>query len=438
MNLSRDSKFLIKGGKPLSGKIKVSGAKNSATKLIVASSLTDGVCKFSNSPNGINELLTTFNLCKIFGSELKTQNDILEIQTKKFLTNIIPEDYGNVNRISILFAGPLLNRTGEAIIPIPGGCKIGSRPVNFHIEGLKKLGCNVEIKDNFYILKADRLKGANIHLEYPSVGATENIIMASSLAKGRTTIHNSAIEPEIMDLIKFLQKMGAIIEINTDRKITIEGVDRLESASHRIIDDRNEVVSYAAAGIATQGEVFVENAKQDDLISFLNTIRRIGGGFEVTDSGIKFFYKGGLKPVSIETNVHPGFMTDWQQPIVILLTMAEGLSIIHETVYEKRFGYISELKKMGAEIELYNTCLGNGDCRFANSEYYHSAIVKGPTKLKGAEILVPDLRAGMSYLIAGLIAEGETLINGAYYIDRGYEFIDEKLKGLGAEIKRIN
>ena len=437
MTRNNHSKFLIKGGVPLNGKVVVSGAKNSATKLMVASLLTDEGCTLFNSPNKISDLTVTSEICSHIGSDISTIKDKLDIRTKKIKNNVIPQELGNLNRIAILLAGPMLHRTGHVEIPIPGGCKIGSRPVNFHVEGLKKLGCNVEIKDDFYILKADGMKGDNIHLDYPSVGATENIIIASTLAKGRTILTNAAVEPEIIDLIKFLQKMGAIIEISTDRKITIEGVEKLYGTEHSVIPDRNQVASFACASLASKGDVFVGNAVQDDLITFLNSIRRIGGKYEVKDGGIRFYYDGKLKSIAIETNVHPGFMTDWQQPFVILMTQSEGLSIVHETVYEKRFGYVKALKKMGAEIELYNTCLGSAPCRFKNTQYYHSAIVKGPTKLKAAEIDIPDLRAGFSYLIAGVIAEGESVINGSIYIDRGYEDIDNKLRDLGVDIKRI-
>lgn len=230
--------------------------------------------------------------------------------------------------------------------------------------------------------------------------------------------------------------MGAIIEISTDRKITIEGVNKLHGAEHTVIPDRNQAASFACAGLASKGDIFIENAMQDDLITFLNTVRRVGGKYEVKDNGIRFFYDGDFNSIAIETNVHPGFMTDWQQPFVILMTQAKGISIIHETVYEERFGYVSQLKKMGSEIELYDTCLGGMECRFANTHYFHSAVVKGPTPLRAAEIDVPDLRAGFSYLIAGVIAKGESMVNGAIYIDRGYEDIDKKLKELGADIKR--
>lgn len=438
INLSEaNSKFLINGGKPLNGKVKVSGAKNSASKLLVASLLTNEKCILHNSPNKISDLILTKEICESLGSKINIDKDSLTSQTKEVSNYIIDKDSGNKTRIAILLAGPLLLRTGKAEIPIPGGCKIGSRPVNFHIDSLEKLGCNVSIKDDYFILEADRLTGNNIQLQYPSVGATENIIIASSLAKGRTILTNAAVEPEILDLIKFLQKMGAIIEISTDRKITIEGVDKLYGAEHSVIPDRNQAASFACAGIASKGDVFIENAIQDDLITFLNTIRRVGGKYEVKENGIRFFYGGELKSIAIETNVHPGFMTDWQQPFVIMLTQAKGISIVHETVYEERFGYVTELQKMGADIELYNTCLGGLQCRFANTHYFHSAVIKGPTPFHSAEINVPDLRAGFSYLIAGVIAKGESVVNGAIYIDRGYEDIDEKLRSLGAEIRRV-
>ncbi|MCX7834180.1 MAG: UDP-N-acetylglucosamine 1-carboxyvinyltransferase [Ignavibacteria bacterium] len=432
-----NSRFIIKGGNPLRGTIKVAGAKNSATKLIVASLLTKDKCTFYNSPNKIKDLQVTTKICSLLGSKIEVKDKVLEIQTKEITNACINQELGSSTRIAILLAGPLVHRFGKAEIPIPGGCRIGSRPVNLHIDGLKKLGCNVQMNDTHYIFEADGLKGAEINLDFPSVGATENILIASIFAKGKTVISNAAVEPEIIDLIKFLQKMGAIIEVRTDRKIIIEGVKRLYGTSHRVIPDRNEVASFACAAIASKGDIIIEDAIQDDLITLLNTIRRVGAEYQVVENGIRFFYKCKLRPIAIETSVHPGFMTDWQQPFVIMMTQANGITIVHETVYEKRFGYVEELKKMGAEIELYNTCLGGLPCRFASSQYYHSAVVKGPTKLKGAEINIPDLRAGFSYLIAGVIAEGESIINGAVYIDRGYEDIDLKFQSLGADIKRV-
>lgn len=437
INNDKNIRFLVKGGLPLYGKIRVSGAKNSATKILVASLLTKQKCVLHNSPNKISDLQVTAEICRHLGSNIIMNEDKLEIETKNVVNSDIPHNLKRLNRIPILLSGPLIHRIGKAEIPIPGGCRIGSRPVNFHLEGLKKLGCNIEEKDEYFILNADKLHGDNIYLDYPSVGATENLIIAATLAKGKTKIYNSALEPEIIDLIKFLQKMGAIIEINTDRKIFIEGVDELYGTEHEIIPDRNQVASFACAAVASKGDVTIENARQDDLITFLNALRRTGGKFLIDNNNIRFFYDGSIKPISIETDVHPGFMTDWQQPFVILMTQANGISIVHETVYEKRFGYVNEMKKMGANIELFNTCLGNLNCRFSNREYYHSAVILGPTPLKGAEIEIPDLRAGFSYLIAGIIAEGESLITGGQYIDRGYEDIDLKFKSLGANIKRF-
>jgi UDP-N-acetylglucosamine 1-carboxyvinyltransferase len=434
---SNKSRFIVKGGKPLHGKVKVSGAKNSAPKLMIATLLTDEECILHNSPNKISDLIVNQSICKHIGSSIDAGADNLKIQTSQIKNTSIPGSLGNLTRNAVLLAGPLLNRIGDVVIPIPGGCKIGNRPLNFHIDSLKRLGSDVRIEGDYYHIRTDGLKGANIDLEYPSVGATENIIISSVLAKGRTMITNAAVEPEILDLIKFLQKMGAIIEIRTTREIIIEGVDKLYGAEHTIIPDRIQAASFACAGLASKGDVFIENARQDDLITFLNSVRRIGGKFIIHDDGIRFFYDGDLKPIVIETNVHPGFMTDWQQPFVILLTQANGISIVHETVYEERFGYVSELKKMGAEIELYDTCLGSSDCRFSNTHYFHSAVIKGPVTLHGAEINVPDLRAGFSYLIASVIAKGDSVVNGAVYIDRGYEDIDEKLKSLGAEIERV-
>lgn len=432
-----NSKFLIKGGNPLHGNVKVTGAKNSVLKLIPASLLSSERSVFHNVPNKISDLVIIRQICSILGSDFAVDENNFTIETPQIRSSHIPFDLGNATRAAILMAGPLLVRTGKAEIPIPGGCKIGARPLNFHIEALRKLGANIKEEGDYYVMDTDGLRGANIHLDYPSVGATENVIIASTLAKGRTILTNAAVEPEIIDLIKYLQNMGAIIEISTDRKITIEGVDKLYGAEHTIIPDRIVAGSFASAAIASKGDVFVEGARQDDLITFLNAIRRMGGKYKVMDDGIRFYYDGELKPIVVETDVHPGFMTDWQQPFVLLMTQANGISIVHETVYEKRFGYIDELKKMGAEVELYDRCLGSLPCRFLNTHYHHSAIVKGPTLLHGAEINIPDLRAGFSYLIAGAIAKGESLVHGSIYIDRGYEEIHKKLRDLGADIQRI-
>ncbi len=435
----KNTRFLVKGGNALHGSVKLSGAKNSASKLFIASLLTDQPVTLTNCPCGTSEMSITREICESLGTAFDSfSNDKVVVQTKEIKATSFSEELGSTNRISILAIGPLLKRTGVARIPMVGGDKIGKRPIDFHLQALKKLGVELKDDNNYCVLTAKSLTGANITLPYPSVGATENVILTSVLAEGTTYLHNAAVEPEVIDLILFLQKMGAIIDVLTDRKIVIRGVEKLGSAEHRILPDRLVAASFASAAIASKGDVFVQDARQCDMISFLNSIRLIGADYEIRPDGIRFFYKGRMKPLMLETNVHPGFMTDWQPPFVILMTQAKGVSIVHETVYENRFGYVSELKKMGADIELYNTCLGGSVCRFANTNYYHSAVIKGPTTLKSAEITVPDIRAGFSYLIAAILAKGESIIHGAYHIDRGYENIECKLKQLGADIARLD
>jgi len=435
--VDKQAKFLVKGAKPLHGSIRISGAKNAASKLIIASLLTDEPVRLINVPVSISEIKVTRRIIESLGAKFsKFTNDELIVQTKKIHDISFSASLGLINRIGVLTAGPLLLRSGEAKIPKPGGDQIGARPINFHLDALIKLGASVKEHKDFYLLKAKRLIGTDITLPFPSVGATENIIITASLAIGKTTIHNAAIEPEIMDLIMLLQKMGAIIDVKTDRTIVITGVDKLCSAEHRVIPDRLEAASFACAAIASKGDVTIHDARHADMITFLNTIRLIGAEYEVLKDGIRFYYKGDLKPISIETDVHPGFMTDWQPPMTILLTQANGISTLHETVYENRFGYIKELNKMGAAIELTNDCLGT-PCRFNGTNYYHSAVIKGKTPLHSAEINVPDIRAGFSYLVAAILAKGETLVHGIHYIDRGYENIDKKLRKLGVKIKRV-
>ncbi|NGX46549.1 MAG: hypothetical protein K940chlam2_01741, partial [Chlamydiae bacterium] len=266
----------------------------------------------------------------------------------------------------------------------------------------------------------------------------ENTILAGIRAKGITVIKNAATEPEIVELILFLQKLGAIISLDVDRTIRIEGIDQFHEVEHTVMHDRIEAASFAVAAIATKGRVFVEGAPHLHMISFLNKLRASGGGFNVKSNGIEFFYQGSLRGgVHIETDVHPGFMTDWQQPYTVLMTQAEGSSVIHETVYENRFGYTKTLVKMGADIELFKQCLGGKSCRYAPRGFYHSIIVKGNTPLTATEISIPDLRAGFAYVMAALIATGESVISGIPFLDRGYEKIVSKLQGLGAEIVRI-
>jgi UDP-N-acetylglucosamine 1-carboxyvinyltransferase len=431
------SRWVIDGGEPLKGEVHLSGAKNSITKLMVASMLTDQPCIFTNAPH-IGESLITQRICEAIGASFdKGTRHVLKVHTPLIASDSIPVELGSHNRLAIMALGPLLHRTGRAVIPMaPGGDRIGPRPVNFHLKGYRKMGAKVEIRDHCYHVTANRLQGAEIVLNYPSVTTTENLLLAASMAKGRTFIRNAAIEPEVVDLVSFLQKMGAIIDYNTDRTFVIEGVETLFGAQHEVIPDRIVAASLACAAVASGGDMFLKNARQADMMTFLNTLRRIGGKFQVTSDGIRFYREGPLTPIALETNVHPGFMTDWQPPFVLLLTQADGMSVLHETVFEDRFGYVSELQRMGADIALYDACLGGADCRFKFRNYNHSCIIKGPAKLHGADITVPDLRAGFTYIIAALIAEGHSTITGIEHIERGYENLEQSLRALGAQIEK--
>lgn len=436
--------LIIKGGNPLEGRVKAAGAKNAVTKILVASLLSDKRCVLYNVPN-IAEVEVTIDLCREIGSVVNWDRDggIIEIQTKEIKTGYVPQRFSGSNRIPILMIGALLGRTGEDIIvPTAGGCKIGKRPIDFHIQALEKLGATIEFremkKEGAYFASAHSgLKGTVINLPYPSVGATENTILAASRAKGITVIRNAAIEPEIVDLILFLQKLGVAVDIDVDRTIRVQQTQQFYEVEHTIVTDRIEAASLGMAAISTKGRVFVEGAQHFNMITFLNKLREVGAGFDVKNDGIEFYYKAPLKGgIHVETDVHPGFMTDWQQPFVVLLTQAHGNSVVHETVYENRFGYTDTLKLMGADIELFTQCLGGKECRFASHNYNHSLIVKGPTTLTGREIKIPDLRAGFAYVLAALLAPEQSIISGVHYLDRGYENLVSKLSSLGAQIER--
>ncbi|SCA58537.1 UDP-N-acetylglucosamine 1-carboxyvinyltransferase [Chlamydiales bacterium SCGC AB-751-O23] len=439
-------KLLIQGGTPLKGEIEAAGAKNAVTKVLVASLLSDKKCLIKNVPN-IGDVQVTVNLCKEIGMDVKWDKEkkTLEIQTKELKTSYIPQHFSGSNRIPILMIGALLGRTSEDIIvPTSGGCLIGKRSVDFHIQALEKLGAKIEYremkKEGAYFAHAHHgLTGTIIELPYPSVGATENTLLASVRAKGTTVIKNAAVEPEIINLILFLQKLGARIAFDSDRTIIIEGTQKFYEVEHTILPDRLEIASYGMAAIATKGNIFIKGARQADLLTFLNKLRGIGGEFKVHDDGIEFFYKQNLEGnLHIETNVHPGFATDWQQPFAVLLTQTRGMSVIHETVYEKRFGYTQALQSMGADIQLFKHCLGGKSCRYHNQDFHHSLVIKGPTPLKATSISIPDLRAGFAYVLAALVSEGSSTLTGLHYLDRGYEHLTDKLNALGANIKREN
>jgi len=436
--INENKKYLIEGGRPLNGSIPLSGAKNSANKQLVASLLTSEPVRFHGMPRTL-EIDVVLNMLEQLGSKIEWQGpNELVIQTKNIPDDTVNEQYSGFNRIPILMLAPLLNRIGRARVPCVGGCFIGSRPVDFHLVGLTKMGASIEVDGASYLAKAERLNGIDITLEYPSVGATENLMMAACLAKGTSVIRNAAVEPEVIDTVLLLQKMGALITVDVDRKIVIEGVERLYGADHNVMPDRIEAASFAILAATTGGSINLEGAKQQDMVTFLNVFRRAGGGFETTPNGLRFFRRGqNLLPVNFETGVHPGFMTDWQQPFVALLTQAEGVSVVHETVYENRFGYTRDLVALGADIALSNDCLGPTPCRFRHRDFTHSCVIRGKTKYKAGEIAIPDLRAGFAYLTAALLAEGESVVSGIRYLERGHEHIPERLSALGAKVQVI-
>ncbi|HRN28737.1 MAG TPA: UDP-N-acetylglucosamine 1-carboxyvinyltransferase, partial [Terrimesophilobacter sp.] len=344
-------------------------------------------------------------------------------------------------RIPILFCGPLLHRLGEARIPDLGGCRIGDRPIDFHLDALRAFGAVVDKSyEGIHLTAPNGLKGATITLPYPSVGATEQVLLTAVRADGITELRGAAIEPEIMDLIAILQKMGAIISVEPNRVILIEGVSRLDGYTHTALFDRNEAASWASAALATKGDIFVGGARQAELMTYLNVYRKVGGAFDVADDGIRFYHPGGnLKPVTVETDVHPGFMTDWQQPLIVALTQAHGVSIVHETVYENRFGFTEALRKMGADIVVHAEGLKGVPRRVQKRrELEQTAVITGPTPLRGADITVPDLRGGFSHLIAALAADGTSHISNIGIIARGYEHIIQKLETLGADFDLVS
>jgi UDP-N-acetylglucosamine 1-carboxyvinyltransferase len=433
----KSDEIVIRGGKPLVGRIEVRGAKNLATKAMVASLLGDTPSILRDVPD-ISDVKVVRGLLEVHGVRITdpARGELILDPSRVESAHFAEIDaHAGSSRIPILFCGPLLHKLGEAFIPDLGGCRIGDRPIDFHLDALRAMGAVVDKQVNgIHLTAPDGLKGASIELPYPSVGATEQVLLSATLAKGVTELRNAAIEPEIMDLIAILQKMGAIVSVEPNRVIFIEGVESLRGYTHRAINDRNEAASWASAALATNGDIFVEGANQQELMTFLNVFRKVGGGFDIQEDGIRFYRElDTLKPVVIETDVHPGFMTDWQQPLVVALTQAEGQSIVHETVYENRFGFTEALNEMGADIVVHKEGLPGHDRRVARRPFEQAAVITGPTKLHAANVRVPDLRGGFSHLIAALTADGESHITNVGIISRGYEHFIPKLRKLGAD-----
>lgn len=435
-------KFVIKGGKPLKGKIKVAGAKNVAMKVILVSLLTDDELTIHNLPL-ISSVLGTLKIVTPLGIKFKINGHTLslklESKTKRFQ---VPLELGGLYRTAPMVMAPLVARFGKAVVPNPGGCRLGKRPIDRHIEALRQMGVKISYKQGFFYATGD-LHGAEVTFGKNTHTGTETVILAAVLAKGRTVIKNAAEEPEVDDLIRLLNQMGAQIR-RSGRTITIFGVNKLHGTDFKIMPDRNEVVTYAVAALVSRGDVVVEGTDRNYLKAFLKAVDELGGGWEpVSQQATRFYYKNKLTATNITTGPYPGFMTDWQAPWAVLATQAQGVSTLHETVFESRFSYVAELKKMGAEIDFYDPDVSRPQ-EFYNFNWqdrvfgYHQGIkITGVTPLHEAVLEITDLRAGATLVLAALAAKGTSVLHGIEQIDRGYENFDKQLKNLGARIRRL-
>lgn len=429
--------MLVRGGRPVDGEIAVRGSKNALPKAMVAALLTSERSRITNI-SAIRDIDVVDELIRLAGGTVVHADDEISITAPTF--DALGEDdimrLHAASRIPVLTTAVSLHRTGHAVVAAPGGCSIGPRPVDYHLDVLRAFGARDDHRGDIIELRVDRMRGARVALPFPSVGATEQFLFASVLAEGDSELANAAIEPEILDLIAVLQKMGAIISVEPNRTIRVTGVEGLRGFEHRVIGDRLEAASWASLALATGGNITVHGVQQQLLSTFLNVYRRAGGEFSVDAAGDTLTFRRArrmLRPLALETDVHPGFMTDWQSPFVTALTQAEGVSVVHETVYEDRLGYTEALRSLGAQIQVFTECLGPTRCRFGAANHRHSAVVVGPTRLHGAELVVPDLRAGFSYVIAAASAEGESLIHGVDLLDRGYGDFRTKLTAVGVD-----
>ncbi|HHA0370515.1 TPA: UDP-N-acetylglucosamine 1-carboxyvinyltransferase [Staphylococcus aureus] len=418
-------KIVIKGGNKLTGEVKVEGAKNAVLPILTASLLaSDKPSKLVNVPalsdvETINNVLTTLNADVTY----KKDENAVVVDATKTLNEEAPYEYVSKMRASILVMGPLLARLGHAIVALPGGCAIGSRPIEQHIKGFEALGAEIHLENgNIYANAKDGLKGTSIHLGFPSVGATQNIIMAASLAKGKTLIENAAKEPEIVDLANYINEMGGRITGAGTDTITINGVESLHGVEHAIIPDRIEAGTLLIAGAITRGDIFVRGAIKEHMASLVYKLEEMGVELDYQEDGIRVRAEGELQPVDIKTLPHPGFPTDMQSQMMALLLTANGHKVVTETVFENRFMHVAEFKRMNANINVEG----------------RSAKLEGKSQLQGAQVKATDLRAAAALILAGLVADGKTSVTELTHLDRGYVDLHGKLKQLGADIERIN
>ncbi|MDK2810006.1 MAG: UDP-N-acetylglucosamine 1-carboxyvinyltransferase [Petroclostridium sp.] len=416
------SKIIITHSPPLSGTVKVSGAKNSALPILAACLLADGESVIEDIPN-LTDIQNMYDLLKWIGLEINPlSNNSVRLRTSKLKNYVAPYELVSKMRASFLVMGPLLARVGRTRISLPGGCAIGTRPIDLHLKGFTAMGAKITQGHGYVEAKARKLKGAKIYLDFPSVGATENILMAACLAEGQTIIENAAVEPEIVDLANFLITMGADIKGAGTDTIKINGVKSLKGCNHIVIPDRIEAGTFMVAAAITKGNIKIDNVVPDHLKPVSAKMREIGVDVKEEDTSIIVSATDKFKPADIKTLPFPGFPTDMQSQFMALMSIIDGTSIIIETIFENRFMHVSELKRMGANIKIEG----------------RSAVIEGIKKLTGAQVKATDLRAGAALVLAGLAAEGETEISDVEHIDRGYCEFEKKLISLGAKMKRID
>lgn len=415
-------KIIIRGLRPLSGKISVGGAKNSALPILFSSLLTENSCHYTRVP-ALQDIRTTLKLLKQIGVEVDsdlTQHRVT-LRAQNITTHEAPYDLVRTMRASVVVLGPLLARFGKAKVSLPGGCAIGTRPIDYHLKGLEKLGAKIELEQGYVIANCKRLIGNRVVFDFPSVGATENLMMAACLAQGETVLENCALEPEISDLAQTLREMGATISGEGSETIHIQGQASLRGCNHEIIGDRIEAGTYLAAALATRGSVRVEGINPLYLETVLSVFEKTGALIHLEKNAITLQSNNRPNSVDVTTLPHPGFPTDMQAQFMSVMALANGVSMINETIFENRFMHVPELVRLGADITIRGK----------------TALVRGKTRLIGAPLMATDLRASASLIIGGLCSEGETIVNRVYHLDRGYEQMEEKLKLLGADIERI-
>ncbi|MFC2155166.1 UDP-N-acetylglucosamine 1-carboxyvinyltransferase [Acidobacteriota bacterium] len=414
-------KILIKGKKALSGSVRTSGAKNAALPELAAVILSSGEFEFSEVPR-VEDIKVMFNALQNIGAEGNFSANSIKIKIPEIRSSLVPQNIVETSRASILILGPLIARNGYAKVSMPGGCSIGDRNINFHIEGLRKMGAEIEVKDGHIIAKATGpLQGIEYEFPWKTVTGTENLLMAAALGEGTTILKNCAVEPEIGDLIDLLQKMGADIRGKNSDVLIIEGKSTLTGAAHTIIPDRIEMGTYVIAGSFAGNEIVVENAVPEYIDSLLDILKQAGVNLEVGKNQVRVSSNGDLRPVDVETRPFPGFPTDLQAQLTTLLTQARGLSRVKESIFNNRFKHALELNKLGADIKIVDD----------------TSLIRGKTNLSGRRITATDLRVSAALVLGGLIAEGETVVANSYQLLRGYENMPQKLQGLGADVKIV-